>query len=168
MNSLLNAESSLKEFHSKYGHFVLEASSTEIPSEVTFLRYRLIKEEVQETFDAMGIVRVDDNVVQFDKEKVNLAEIADGIADSIYVLVGTAISYGIPIDRVFREVHRSNMTKTALKAEIGQKYGTKTPKGPDYIPPDIEGILSRPNELTKLEIMHVEDSVGIDTSISTK
>lgn len=93
---------------------------------------------------------------QFDRGGQNLVEVADGIADSIYVLVGTAISYGIPIDRIFREVHRSNMTKTAIKAMDGHKYGTKTPKGPDYIPPDIAGILSRPNQLTKLETLYAE------------
>jgi predicted HAD superfamily Cof-like phosphohydrolase len=31
--------------------------------------------------------------------------------DSLYVIIGTAVSYGIDIERVFDEVHRSNMTK---------------------------------------------------------
>lgn len=171
-DSLLNAEKPLREFHEKYGHYISETPSLDVPENVVILRHKLVAEEVGETFDAMGTIDLgsisgEPNII-YDSAERSLVEIADGIADSIYVLVGTAVSYGIPIDRVFREVHRSNMTKTAIKAEDGQKYGTKTPKGPDYIPPDIEGILSRPNELTRLETMYVEDSIGIDISISVK
>jgi predicted HAD superfamily Cof-like phosphohydrolase len=155
----MSIEKMLTEFHDKYGHYIPKEPTLNVPSEVTFLRYRLIKEEVQETFDAMGIVRINDHEIQLHPKNQNIVEIADGIADSLYVLVGTAISYGIPIERIFTEVHRSNMTKTNIKAIDGQKYGTKTPKGPDYIPPDIEGILSRPDELTKLEKKYYDDEV---------
>ncbi len=61
------------------------------------LRIALISEEVQETLEA--IVRDD------------LIEVADGIADSIVVLVGTALEYGIDLTAVWDEVHRSNMAK---------------------------------------------------------
>ena len=33
------------------------------------------------------------------------------MADLLYVVYGTAVSYGIDMDPVFREVHRSNMSK---------------------------------------------------------
>jgi len=120
-------EDSLREFHSKYGHVISIAPTTDLQWRVKLLRETLIKEEFEEL------------VLAIDQD--NLVEIADGAADLIYVIVGTCVSYGIPIERVFREVHRSNMTKTAIKAEGGSKYGTKTPKGPDYIPPDIRTIL---------------------------
>jgi phosphoribosyl-ATP pyrophosphohydrolase len=109
----------------------------EVPNEVKQLRSDLIMEEFNEFFTAL--LRND------------LVEMADGCADLIYVLVGTMISYGIPIDRIFTEVHRSNMTKTPVKATNGKKYGTKTPKGPDYIAPDIKGIIAQPGNLTILE-----------------
>lgn len=85
--------------------------------------------ELGELFDAIG--------------EGDIVEAADGIADLIYVAVGTAISMGIPIDEVFAEVHRSNMTKTANKAdgESGKKYGDKTPKGATFEPPRIKEIL---------------------------
>lgn len=137
----MNHSDLLKEFHSKYGHFIGEVHQT-VPMNVRKLRKDLIQEEIRETIDA-----IDEN---------NLIEIADGICDSMYVLVGTAISYGFPIERLFLEVHRSNMTKTAIKAENGEKYGTKTPKGPDFIPPDIYGILYHPERQTKLEQLAVE------------
>lgn len=133
----LNLEKSLKEFHNKYGHLVSRYPTADIPASVLNLRIDLIAEEADELFAGL--------------EKRSLVDIADGAADLIYVIVGTCVSFGIPIERVFREVHNSNMTKTPVKAENGNKYGTKTPKGPDYIPPDIKGIINRPHEETLLE-----------------
>jgi len=131
-------EDSLREFHSKYGHLISTSPTTDLQWRVKLLRETLIKEEFEELMLAI--------------DQDDLVEIADGAADLIYVIVGTCVSYGIPIERVFKEVHRSNMTKTAIKAEGGSKYGTKTPKGPDYIPPDIKTILFSGNR-TKLERM---------------
>lgn len=67
------------------------------PRDRTVLRWRLIREEVEETLDAIY--------------GDNLVEIADGIADSIVVLVGTALEYGIDLTAVWNEVCRSNMAK---------------------------------------------------------
>ena len=133
----MNSEDMVKEFHKKYGHLVASKPTTNIPHAVKTLRLRLIREEFIEVREAL----LSDDLV----------EIADGIADLMYVLIGTAISYGIPITRVFAEVHQSNMTKTNVKATNGSKYGTKTPKGPEYLPPDISGILTEPKTMTVLE-----------------
>lgn len=136
----ISYEAAVREFHVKYGHLISDQPTSNIPDEVKILRRKLILEEVEETLSAMGFTESGDWSGFED-----IVEIADGIADTIYVLVGTAISYGIPIDRVFREVHSSNMTKTPVKAEPGKKYGTKTPKGPDYKPPQIDRILYSPD-----------------------
>ena len=90
------------------------------------LRIRLHDEEMGELQAAM--------------ERDDLIEIADGIADVIVVVAGTAAAYGIDLDAVFAEVHRSNMSKVAdgLKDE-----GGKIIKGPNYSPPDIAGVLGR-------------------------
>lgn len=61
-------------------------------------------------------------------------KLADGLADLVYVSVGTAIQFGIPFDEVFDEVHRSNMTKGDVMKSNRGKVG-------DYSPPDIEGVL---------------------------
>ncbi len=155
-DSSQNFEQMLKELHEKYGHLISEKPTLGIPLSVKHLRVKLIDEEVGETFTAMGfsdLFEAGDRT--FVPEYQDLIEIADGIADAIYVLIGTAVSYGIPITRVFTEVHHSNMTKTAVKASAGEKYGTKTPKGPDYIAPDIKGILERPASLTELELKNL-------------
>lgn len=130
-------EEMLLEFQTKYGHLIMTTPTSHIPEVVKQLRMKLIEEEQTELFKA-----IEDN---------DLVEIADGIADLVYVVVGTAISYGIPFDRIFREVHNSNMTKTAVKATEGAKYGTKTPKGPDFLPPNIWRILFEPGVKTELE-----------------
>jgi predicted HAD superfamily Cof-like phosphohydrolase len=136
--SLVDYEALVRSFHRKYGHLIQYSPNVHVLKEVKELRMKLIQEECdQELLPAL--------------DSYDISEIADGAADLIYVVVGTCISYGIPINRIFREVHYSNMTKTPVKAENGQKYGTKTPKGPDYIPPDIKGILEHPELKTKLE-----------------
>lgn len=80
------------------------------PDNVVLLRARLIIEEACEIVEAM-----------YERD---LELVADGLADLDYVNVGTAISFGIPHDEVFREVHRSNMTKAPLDRNAkGGKVG---------------------------------------------
>ena len=134
-------EDSLRDFHEKYGHLINNTPQVP-PQPVKDLRLSLCLEEFTEFFEALL--------------KNDMTEIADGAADLVYVVVGTCISYGIPFDRVFQEVHRSNMTKTSVKAEEGQKYGTKTPKGPDYKPPLVGLILNFPEIKTGLELTQGE------------
>lgn len=85
------------------------------------LRLRLIDEELNELRGA---------IVERD-----LVEIADALADTLYVVFGTASAYGIPIADVFLEVHRSNMTKPLLN-----QVGGKVQKG-NYSKPDVAGII---------------------------
>lgn len=108
----------VKEFHEKYGHHIGKLEDWP-PAHIMALRNKLIEEEAQEYMDA------------YDK-----IDIADAIADLLYVTFGAALTYGIPIEEVFAEVHRSNMTKSTKTNIIG-----KTVKGPEWEPPNIEGIL---------------------------
>ena len=41
----------------------------------------------------------------------NMLKTADGIADSIYVLIGAALEFGIPLDTVWKLVQQANMAK---------------------------------------------------------
>lgn len=66
-------------------------------SRTALLRTRLIMEETRETLEAL----YEGNVVGF----------ADGIADLIYVVIGTAVAYGIPLPEVWKIVQASNMAK---------------------------------------------------------
>lgn len=94
------------------------------PDRVPILRRNLIKEEViAELLPALI--------------EGNLERIADGIADSIVVLLGTAISYGIDIRPIWDEVHRTNMNKVGgIKRDDGKQL---KPEG--WKPPNVAGLL---------------------------
>lgn len=70
----------------------------------------------------------------------DLVEIADALADIIYIACGTAVSYGIPLDKVFDEVHRSNMAKLVDGKPIYRADG-KVMKPEGWQPPNIEQFL---------------------------
>lgn len=129
----------VKEFHVKYGHYMGTLDC--IPSiDIINLRHKLITEEAQEFYDASDQLDISTYGGGTNKtpEECQVL-IADAIADLLYVTFGAALAYGIPIEEVFKEVHRSNMTKSMLKDEKSIKG--KTIKGPDYEPPDIKKVL---------------------------
>jgi predicted HAD superfamily Cof-like phosphohydrolase len=96
------------------------------PIEERTLRTNLLREEVNEYLDAEW----EDDIV----------EIADALADIIYIACGTAVSYGIPLDRVFAEVHRSNMAKLVDGKPIRREDG-KVLKPEGWTPPDTKGAI---------------------------
>ncbi len=101
----------------------------DLPTEVREIRCALIEEEAAELRAAL--------------EASDIVEVADAIADLLYVVYGAAVTFGIPIDAVFAEVHRSNMTKLGPDGAPIYRADGKVLKGPDFEPPDILGILTR-------------------------
>lgn len=100
-----------------------------LPSSKLFaLRHELIREELAELKQA--------------HDKGDLIGIADALADLAYVVVGAAVAFGIPLDRVFDEVHRSNMSKLGEDGKPIYREDGKVLKGPNYTPPDIERSIS--------------------------
>lgn len=112
-----------------------------IPSlEVRKLRAKLILEEALETIAGLGLesildlehsgsgeVKIDGIIFMEPPESIgaNIEEIADGIADSLVVLLGTAVACGIDIKPVFDEVMRSNNSKLWMEEDLENKF----PKG---------------------------------------
>ena len=90
------------------------------------LRVRLLREEFNEYIEA--------------ENENDIVEIADALADIIYIACGTAVSYGIPLDKVFDEVHRSNMAKLVDGKPIRREDG-KVLKPEGWTPPDIKSVL---------------------------
>ena len=92
------------------------------------LRVDLVKEEYSEVMLAI--------------DRDNLVALADGLADLIYVCVGTALEYGIPLDKVWDEVQRSNMAKVDPRTGlVRRREDGKILKPDGWQPPGIEGIL---------------------------
>lgn len=110
------------DFHKKFDCSIGEKPAVP-PAEIELLALRLVNEEFKELSDALAAR--------------DLPEIADAIADLIYVLNGMAIRYGIYLPDVWAEVHRTNMAKIGGGADAGGKI--KKPAG--WTPPDIAAIL---------------------------
>lgn len=77
------------------------------------------------------------------EENNDLVEIADALADIIYIAYGTGVTYGLPMDEIFDEVHRSNMSKLGEDGKPIYREDGKVLKGPNYFKPDIAGIVAR-------------------------
>ena len=90
------------------------------------LYMNLITEEYRETIEA------------FDND--DLIEVADGLADMVWVIMGMCSSCGIDFNKVWEEVRASNMSKfvdgRAIKNEAGKIMKPET-----YFKPDIKKVL---------------------------
>lgn len=91
---------------------------------VCLLRYKLIDEEINE--ELLPAINNDD-----------IVGIADACADAVYVIVGTAIAYGIDLVPIWEEVQRTNMLKTT--GPIRPDGKRLKPEG--WIAPDIAGLI---------------------------
>lgn len=74
-------------------------------------------------------------------ESSDLVEIADAVADLIWVVLEAAVTFGIPIEPVFAEVRRSNLTKVETGEPVVNAVG-KIVAGPNFSPPDLIPILA--------------------------
>lgn len=137
----------VKEFHETYG-VAVEANPTIPSKEICKLRIELIREELNESEEALG--------------HGDLAHIAKELADLQYVLSGTILALGLQdkFPAIFQEVHRSNMSKVCNNEQtarsltnglgaikevesgfIAYNASGKVLKPKSYSPADIESIL---------------------------
>ena len=118
-----DAQSMVEAFHRAFD-ILVHRSPTVVDERTRELRIRLIQEEFEELKEAL---------IHGDLESISKE-----VADLLYVVYGTAVSYGIDMDPVFREVHRSNMSKVGgYKREDG-----KWVKPATYSPACLEPILA--------------------------
>jgi predicted HAD superfamily Cof-like phosphohydrolase len=87
----------------------------------------------------MDFIHEETNELQQAINDVDMVAVADALADLLYFTYGTAIVFGIPINRIFEEVHRSNMTK--FKNGPTFREDGKLLKGDGFEPPRIAQIL---------------------------
>jgi len=129
----------VQNFHQAFGQRIGE--KPEFPDrEERILRRKLITEEFDELTDA-----------EFAND---LVKVADALADLIYIACGTAVSYGIPLDDVFAEVHRSNMAKL-VDGKVIRRADGKVQKPEGWTAPDIKGVLEKTN------LRHIIDSITL-------
>lgn len=106
------------------------------------LRLALIREETRETIAALEAAYISS---ELDEPPGDLEETADGIIDAIYVLVGTGIELGLPMQALWDEVQRANMAKAIEQPDgtfrVMKRADGKVLKPEGWEPPDIRGVL---------------------------
>ena len=113
----------VKIFMETFGQIV--RTKPQFPDKETMqLRYELINEELNELEIAM-------------KSKI-LKEIADALADILYVTYGAGYAYGINLDKCFKEVQRANMSKLGNDGKPIYNDKGKVMKGPNYLAPNLK------------------------------
>lgn len=105
------------------------------------LRINLIIEEVKELCADLGFDLKAELVLWNPNHTIDINNVAKEMADILYVVYGMAANFGIPLDKVFAEVHRSNMSKLGPDGKPIYREDGKILKGPDFSPANIEKIL---------------------------
>ena len=124
------------QFHRKFE--IAVGNGPSVPEEGTRqLRVRLIQEEFEELKEAMATQ--------------DLAGVAKELADLLYVVYGTALSYGVEMDPVFREVHRSNLSKVGGYKRADGKWV----KPSSYSPAQVEPLLAAQSARSASSVSHV-------------
>lgn len=99
----------------------------DIKSDMADLYMSLITEEYNETWEAF--------------HKRDIVEVADGLADMVWVIMGMASVLGIPFDAVWNEVRASNMSKF-VDGKVVKNADGKIMKPEGYFRPNIEKVLN--------------------------
>jgi NTP pyrophosphatase (non-canonical NTP hydrolase) len=107
---------------------VREHPTLEVPPREREMACALIEEEAAEFRAAV--------------EASDLVEIADAVADLIWVVLEAGIAFGIPIEETFAEVHRSNLTKIESGEPVVDAVG-KMVAGPSFSAPELLPILAK-------------------------
>ena len=126
MQKQINA---VKEFHTSFGLGVSYEMKGDLGESKNSLRFNLMKEENEEYLEAV--------------QNNDLIEVADALGDMLYILCGTIITHGMQdlIEEVFREIHRSNLSKLGADGQPLYREDGKVMKGPNYFRPDIAAVL---------------------------
>lgn len=139
----------LKDFHRVFDNGYKDPNIEN--KERILLRGKLMLEELQEVLDELGLHIVLDQhynpIVQFDVYKqdkpIDKTKVAKELADLLYVTYGSAETMDIPMDEVFAEVHRSNMSKMHPDGTVRHREDGKILKGDWYSPANVEGVLKK-------------------------
>lgn len=93
----MNVEQELvAEFHAR-GCAFSQARPAMPPPDIADFRVEFIAEELDELRQAVA--------------NQDLVKVADGLGDLLYVVYGAGLAFGIDLEPVFAEIHRSNLTK---------------------------------------------------------
>lgn len=132
----------VKEFHHAFNH-PSPKEITVLSPELLQLRFKLIFEELNELSAEFGYELKAELIsnTSFDNSKLDIANIGKELADILYVINGFADNMGLPMNEIFKEVHRSNMSKLDDDGKPVYRPDGKILKGNNYSPADIKTVL---------------------------
>lgn len=130
----------VKQFHDTFLPGTDPENPTKRSRSTDFLRLNLILEEAKEVSHELGY-EVNYTIVSQMHHEVDLVRLSKELSDLLYVTYGTGLAYGLPLDDVFAEVHRSNMSKLGPDGRPIYRDDGKVLKGPDYTPPQLDDIV---------------------------
>lgn len=106
------------------------------------LYLNLVDEEYNELTDAYNDLTVHFLENNGEISLSALIEVADGIIDSMVVLAGLGHSLGLPMQELWDEVLRSNLSKLLPDGSVLLREDGKVMKGPDYSPPNLGAFIA--------------------------
>jgi predicted HAD superfamily Cof-like phosphohydrolase len=138
--NLNDAQQDVAKFMTEVCQVKVRTRPSRVSEQEQMLCTNLIQEEFGELTMAMWHLRINDKLISADYTPEELfAELADGIADLLYVVLYAANVYGIDMQEIWNEVQRSNMTK--MGGEI--RADGKLIKPATYEPANILPIITR-------------------------
>ena len=117
----------VQEFMETFGQEVKKKPSFS-SEKINTLRFDLIKEELEELKEAL--------------DSKDLLEVADALTDILYVTYGAGHAFGIDLDKCFKEVQNSNMSKLDKNGKPIYDDAGKVMKGPNYFRPNLSKFVS--------------------------
>lgn len=130
---LSDAMSAVAAFHAAFDLPRQLSPSLNVSDELAQLRVDLLVEEVGEFADAT--------------KRRDLVAMADALGDIVYVAYGAAVTYGMDLDAVLAEIHRSNMSKLGADGRPLLREDGKVLKSSRYRPPDVARVLAEQPDL---------------------
>jgi predicted HAD superfamily Cof-like phosphohydrolase len=121
-------QSAVKEFHQMFENDDPIKPDITNPT-LAALSITLIAEEFNELIDSIA-----------DQDPV---EVADALGDLLYVVYGAGLRFGIDLEPVFNEIHRSNLTKMPEDGIIQYREDGKILKPDTYSPADLKPIIEK-------------------------
>lgn len=126
----------VREFHIASGQAVADYPTVPDPATVR-LRIRLVKEEYKEVMEHLDWL-LHHQDARLPEKLDHLRDLLGELCDLRYVVEGTAVSLGLPIDEAYEAIHEANMSKRwPGEAFMRKDEGGKVLKGPDYRKADL-------------------------------
>lgn len=140
----------LREFHEVFDCTTNDTPDLDnVDDDLRQLRIECIREELEELVEAAygqeAKVEILVKPPTFGVDNRSLVEVADALADLMYFVAGTALCYGIDLEAVLEEVHRSNMAKLQPDGTVARREDGKVLKPEGWTPPDVAGVLGIDN-----------------------